>query len=77
MAVVAALGDDDASSEAWQHRAAASMQVPTVLRGLGRETTIDLLDHAYVPTMCNAHVELGYSLLELPGHERFERLLRW
>jgi hypothetical protein len=74
-AVIAALGDDDASRRHWGDLADRSRDVPTVLRHLGRDTTLDLLEHSYVLAMCNLHFLLGYPLLPLPGRERFARLL--
>lgn len=65
----------DAARDRWKQRAAASKDVPTVLRKLGRETTLDLLEHAYVLAACNLHVLLGYPLTALPRRERFSRLI--
>ncbi|MFL6139812.1 MAG: patatin-like phospholipase family protein [Frankiaceae bacterium] len=73
--VIAALGDTEASRQWWAAMAARSPLVPTVLRSLGREVTVDLLEHSYVLAMCNLHVILGYPLLPVPGRDRFERLL--
>ena len=73
--VLAALGDTEESRAYWTEMAERSPAVPTVLRGLGRDVTVDLLLHSYVLTMCNLHVILGYPLLPLPGRDRFERLL--
>lgn len=76
-AVIALLGDDADSRATWKARADASIKVPTVLRKLGRDTTLDLLEHSYVLAMCNLHVLLGYPLPEqLPSRERFGRLLQ-
>jgi len=74
-AVVALLGDDEVARTRWRERADASRSVATVLRRLGRETTLDLLEHSYVLTMCNLHVLLGHPLMQLPNRERFARLL--
>jgi hypothetical protein len=74
-AVLDLLGDDEAARAAWQARAKASRDVATVLRKLGADTTLGLLEHSYVLAMCNLHVLLGYPLLPLPGRERFSRLL--
>jgi hypothetical protein len=73
-AVIALLGDDGASRAAWEARTTKDATVPTVLRKLGRGTTVDLLEHSYVLAMCNLHVLLGYPLRPLPGRDRFERL---
>ena len=74
-AVLDLLGDDPAARRRWEDITVASTRVPTVLRKLGRQTTIDLLEHAYTLSMCNLHVLLGYPLGPLPSRERFERLL--
>jgi predicted acylesterase/phospholipase RssA len=74
-AVVALLGDDPAERTRWAARADASAGAPTVLRKLGRDMTLDLLEHAYVLAMCNLHVLLDHPLLPLPERDRFERLL--
>jgi hypothetical protein len=74
--VLAVLGDDHAARARWQARARANRSLPTVLRRLGPETTLDLLEHSYVVAMCNLHVLLGYPLLSLPAHDRFTRLLK-
>ncbi|SOC50262.1 hypothetical protein SAMN05660748_3004 [Blastococcus aggregatus] len=74
-AVLDLLGDTAENRAAWTARAEASSGVPTVLRALGRATTLDLLEHSYVLAMCNLHVLLGLPLTELPGRDRFARLL--
>jgi predicted acylesterase/phospholipase RssA len=73
--VLAALGDTEESRQRWAAIAARSPAVPTVLRSLGRDVSVGLLEHAYVLAMCNLHVILGYPLLPLPGRDRFERLV--
>lgn len=74
-AVLDLLGDSAENRTAWEARAEASRTVPTVLRALGRETALDLLEHSYVLALCNLHVLLGYPLGDLPGRDRFARLL--
>lgn len=74
-AVLDLLGDDPVTRTSWEERARASAGVATVLRKLGRPTTIDLLEHSYILSMCNLHVLLGYPLGPLPARERFERML--
>ena len=74
-AVLELLGDDEASRARWAQQADRARGVATVLRKLGRETTIDLLEQSYVLAMCNAHVALGYPLLELPKRERFAAMI--
>jgi hypothetical protein len=49
--------------------------VSTVLRRLGRDVTLDLLEHAYLLAMCNLHVLLGYPLAAEPVRQRVARLL--
>jgi predicted acylesterase/phospholipase RssA len=73
--VIALLGDDAASRARWTALARTSRGTPTVLRKLGRDSTLDLLEMSYTLSMCNLHVLLGYPLRELPGRPRFERLL--
>jgi predicted acylesterase/phospholipase RssA len=74
-AVLKLLGDDETTRAGWQARAKASRDVATVLRKLGVDTTLALLEHSYVLAMCNLHVLLDYPLLPLPARERFTRLL--
>jgi hypothetical protein len=74
--VLSLLGDDPAARAHWESRARASAGVATVLRKLGPDTTVDLLEHSYVLAMCNLHVLLGYPLSALPPRQRFDRLLR-
>lgn len=74
-AVLDLLGDTAENRAAWKARAEASRTVPTVLRALGRDTTVDLLEHSYVLAQCNLHVLLGHPLTGLPGRDRFTRLL--
>jgi hypothetical protein len=74
-AVLALLGDTADGRQRWAARAAASRRVPTVLRKLGPDTTVDLLEHAYLLAMCNLHVLLDYPLLAEPVRARVARLL--
>ncbi|MDD7933725.1 hypothetical protein PH190_14820 [Actinomycetospora straminea] len=73
--VLTLLEDGPEGRAAWQRRAEDSRAVPTVLRALGREVTVDLLEHSYIQAMCNLHVLLDYKLLSLPDRARFARLL--
>jgi predicted acylesterase/phospholipase RssA len=73
--VIGLLGDDPKQRKLWADRAEASAKVKTVLRKLGRPTSVELLEHSYVLAMCNLHVLLDYPLLSLPGQERFNRLV--
>jgi predicted acylesterase/phospholipase RssA len=74
-AVLALLGDTKEGRQYWSRRAAASRTMPTVLRQLGREHSIDLLEHAYLLAMCNLHILLGYPLLSGAARDRVARLL--
>jgi len=60
----------------WARIAAENSAVKTTLRGLGHEVSARILHHAYVLAMVNLHVLLDYPLLEIPGHQRFEQLIR-
>jgi hypothetical protein len=73
--VLALLGDDAPNRARWTALARTSRGTPTVLRRLGRDATLDLLEMSYTLSMCNLHVLLGYPLLELPGRQRFDGLL--
>jgi hypothetical protein len=75
VAVLALLGDTKESRDYWAASRDRARAVPTVLRKIGRASTIDLLEHSYVLAMCNAHIALGYPLRALPGRERFARLI--
>jgi hypothetical protein len=61
--------------QAWRAIAEANAAVPTTLVAFTNEVTARLLHHAYVLTMVNLHVILGYPLLAAPARERFEQLL--
>jgi hypothetical protein len=74
-AVLELLGDDEEGRTRWARRTDVSRAVPTVLRKLGRESTLDLMEHAYVLATANLHVLLGYPLLKPPLRERFAALL--
>ena len=74
-AVITLLGDDTSQRQKWKTKAEASVKVATVLRKLGADTTLDLLEHSYVLAMCNLHIILGYPLFPLPARDRFARLL--
>jgi hypothetical protein len=73
--VIRLLHDGPDERSHWAARTAASRAVPTVLRRLGQEATVNLLEHAYVLAMSNSHVLLDYPLLALPPRERFTALL--
>lgn len=74
-AVLTLLGDTAEGRQHWSRRAAASRTIPTVLRKLGRENTIDLLEHAYLLAMCNLHILLGYPLFSGAARDRVAHLL--
>lgn len=73
-AALSLLGGGEARA-AWAKKASRSRGVKTVLRSLGRDDTLNLLEHSYVLAMCNLHVLLDYPLLPTPGADRFTRLL--
>jgi predicted acylesterase/phospholipase RssA len=75
-ALAALAGEDEKSARKhWEEVADRSATVPTTLAGFDRERTAELLHHAYVLTMINLHVVLGYPLLQVPGRERFDALV--
>jgi hypothetical protein len=72
-AVLALLEPDRADWEAAAQRCATAS---TNLSPMDEALTIDLLRHAYVLTMANAHVVFGYPLLEVPSRDSFLALVR-
>jgi predicted acylesterase/phospholipase RssA len=70
-----ALGKVDAANANWPEIARLNKGVPTVLRKLGRKTTVRLLYGSYVLAMCMAHVQLDYPLYDLPDPNDFARLI--
>jgi predicted acylesterase/phospholipase RssA len=54
----------------WAAEAVASRSVGTNLSRIPVEQAAGLLRHAYVLTMANCHVLLGYPLLDIPSVER-------
>jgi predicted acylesterase/phospholipase RssA len=75
-AVIELLGDTRANRATWRQRSDRSAAVGTVLKKLGREPTLDLLEHSYILTMCNVHILLKHPLpAALPDRERFRSLL--
>jgi predicted acylesterase/phospholipase RssA len=75
-AVLDRLGNDDATRREWESIADQNSRVGTVLSALGNQVAARLMRHGYVLAMVNLHVILGYPLLEVPGRDRFERLLQ-
>lgn len=71
----AALAKLNAVNADWAAIAQINRGVPTVLRKLGRKTTVRLLYGSYVVTMCMAHVELSYPLYDLPDPNSFANLI--
>jgi predicted acylesterase/phospholipase RssA len=69
------LGYNKATRQEWQAIADQNSRVATVLSSLGDQVAARLLRHGYVLAMVNLHVILGYPLLELPAHDRFEGML--
>jgi predicted acylesterase/phospholipase RssA len=54
----------------WEREVAANKEVGTTLSKVPADRAAGLLRHAYVLTMVNCHVLLGYPLLEVPSHDR-------
>jgi predicted acylesterase/phospholipase RssA len=73
-AVLALLGPE--SEEAWDAIAQANRRVKTSLSRIGVERSAAIVRHAYVLTMANCHVLLGYPLLALPDDTRVRGVLR-
>jgi len=65
------LGDDEASRAAWDRQAAASAGEATQLSKMDPVVAAAIVRHAYVTTMCNAHIILGYPLVPVPDVDRF------
>jgi hypothetical protein len=63
------------SEEQWDDATNDDSKVPTTLCKLGKESAARLLHHAYVLAGVNAHVILGWPLVDLPGRDRFDSLL--
>jgi hypothetical protein len=49
--------------------------IPTTLRPLGLDRTIDLLRHGYLQAMVSLHIRLDYPLLQIPERSRFANLV--
>ncbi len=61
----------------WDAIAERSAGVPTTLKPLGTAVCAELLEHAYVLTLVNAHVVLGFGDLgSVAAHNRFGRRQR-
>jgi hypothetical protein len=76
-AAVAFLDAYGISEEEWDAIAARSAGVPTTLKPLGTSVCTELLEHAYVLTLVNAHVVLGFGDLdEIAARDRFTRAKR-
>ena len=71
-AAAAAVADLDRTDgrDYWEREAAANKQVGTTLSKVPADRAASLLRHAYVLTMVNCHVLLGYPLLEIPSRDR-------
>lgn len=76
VAVLHALGADDATRAAWQAEVDANAAVGTQLSRMDPGRVASLVRHGYVVAMCNAHVILGFPLLSVPDPERFVRCTR-
>lgn len=73
-AVIEMLGE--ATRDEWAGIVARNKSVSTTLKALSGDTSTNLLRHAYVTAMANAHVILGYPLLDVPSADRFTELLK-
>jgi hypothetical protein len=71
----AALAKLNAVNADWAAIAQINKALPTVLRKLGRRTTVRLLYASYVVAMCMAHVELAYPLYDVPDPNTFASLI--
>ena len=69
--MLAALGDTDERREAWAEEVAANAAVKTQLSKMPADRVASIVHQAYVVTMCNAHVILGFPLLPVPDRSRF------
>lgn len=67
---------DAEGRDAWAAAAKAAAAVGTNLSALGVDTAANLIRHAYVLTMANTHVLLGYPLLPIPGRAELEEWVR-
>lgn len=56
--------------ERWESEVTANKSVGTTLSKVATDRAAGLLRHAYVLTMVNCHVLLGYPLLDIPTHDR-------
>ena len=75
-AALAWLGDDEGTRKRWEAVAKRSAAVKTTLVGFAPEVCAELLHHAYVLSMVNLHVILGYPLLEdAPDYDAFLALV--
>ncbi len=61
---------------AWRVRARKNADVPTRLRALGRETTIELMRHGFAMAMAKLHIVLNYPLHPIPSAADFENILK-
>lgn len=80
-AAIAALDESAADSQQgpreWSDRVARTSNVATTLRALGDGPTCELIYHAYVTAMTNAHVILDYPLPRIPRFTDFrDRILQ-
>ncbi len=71
-AVLNVLGDTRANRTTWCKQAERSAGEGTHLSKIDRSTAAAIVHHAYVLTMCNAHIVLGHPLLPIPNVRRFE-----
>jgi hypothetical protein len=72
---LAFLGDDAANRQKWDELVASNAGAKTTLGPLGAETTVDLIEHAYVSTIVNLYVVHGLGALVPFDRARFAALI--
>jgi hypothetical protein len=72
---LAYLGEDATSRQRWDELVARNAGAKTTLGPLGAETTVDLIEQAYVGTIVNLYVVHGLGALVAFDRSRFEALI--
>jgi len=70
-AVLAALGDTESNRTEWDRVVLANKSIKTQLSKMPADECASVVHQAYVVSMCNAHVILGFPLLPIPDRSRF------
>lgn len=70
-AVLAALGDTPANRTEWDAVVKTNKDIKTQLSKMPADRCASIVHQAYVVSMCNAHVILGFPLLPIPDSSRF------